>query len=488
MFQGRKSLVAAIVAATFLATGFVSLPADGSDAWTLFTAEPGAAGQAEAGSETAADTFQALEKKFADLAASVEKLEAAEEKRSAKKFPTLDLEGRIHFDSVHFLDDSPGIAQFEGGDDPENRYYFRRIRLGIEGQLNETTVYTYQIDFNEPNDPQYKDVYIGFTDLPILQTLLIGNQKRPLGLDHLNSSNANIFMERPTVVDSFNNDARRIGICSYGVSDDEVYNWRFGGFLLRNTRDDGSVVLDSEQWSLNGRLASSPWYDETSGGRGYFHWAIAGMLAWPDGEAGSANEARFSTRPEIRTDASWLDTGRIAGATDYQVLACESIVNLGPLQIVGEYMANWLNRNNLSGLPNGGDDLFFHGGYVYVAYTLTGEHIPLNRREGRIGQLKPFENFFLVNRCGGDHGWGWGAWQLALRYSHMDLTDGGPAATGGVTGGVENNLTGAVVWYMNANTSLQFNAIYGDIDERGPVGGFSDGHFTAIGTRLRVFW
>jgi phosphate-selective porin OprO/OprP len=40
-----------------------------------------------------------------------------------------------------------------------------------------------QLDFNTPEDPEYKDVYIGFKELPWNHTILVGNQKRPLGLD-----------------------------------------------------------------------------------------------------------------------------------------------------------------------------------------------------------------------------------------------------------------------------------------------------------------
>jgi phosphate-selective porin OprO/OprP len=111
---------------------------------------------------------------------------------------------------------------------------------------------------------------------------------------------------------------------------------------------------------------------------------------------------------------------------------------------------------------------------------LTGEHVPYKRSGGTIDRVKPFENFFLVNRCGNGGGGGWGAWQLALRYSYLDLTDND------IQGGVEDNITLGLVWYLNPYSSFQFNAVYGDIEKHAPVGGFTDGHFTAIGTRLRV--
>ena len=98
-----------------------------------------------------------------------------------------------------------------------------------------------------------KDMYIGWDNLPVLGRLLIGNQKRPLGLDHLNSSRFNIFMERPLVVEAFNEDARRFGIAAYNVSDDQRYNWRYGAYALENMVDDGEIIGDSRQWSVNAR-------------------------------------------------------------------------------------------------------------------------------------------------------------------------------------------------------------------------------------------
>jgi phosphate-selective porin OprO/OprP len=411
---------------------------------------------------------------------------AAEAKQTASSSgkPTLKINGRIHADHWSFANDSPGIHFFENpltGVDPEDRFFFRRIRLKFEGEIFDNMVYRMQIDFNSPDSGEMKDMYIGWDNLPVLGRLLIGNQKRPLGLDHLNSSRFNIFMERPLVVEAFNEDARRFGIAAYNVSDDQRYNWRYGAYALENMVDDGEIIGDSRQWSVNARLASSPWYDESCDGRNYFHWAIAGMLARPDGDANprdtNTNQGRFRTRAELRADRRWINTGRIAGAQWYEILALESILNIGPLHIVGEYQSNWMQRDNTTART--GPDLYFHGGYIFVAYMLTGEHVPYQRKSGTIGRVQPYRNFFLVD-CGDGIASGWGAWQVALRYSYLDLTDND------VQGGIEENVTLGLVWYFNANSSLQFNAIYGDIRDRAPVAGFSAGHFTAMGTRLRI--
>jgi len=85
-------------------------------------------------------------------------------------------------------------------------------------------LYRMMIDFNMPATGKIKDMYIGFRVLPVLGRLLIGNQQRPLGLEHLNSNRFNIFIERPLVVEAFTEDARPLGIASYNHSEDETYN------------------------------------------------------------------------------------------------------------------------------------------------------------------------------------------------------------------------------------------------------------------------
>ena len=63
----------------------------------------------------------------------------------------------------------------------------------------------------------------------------------------------------------------RLGITSYGVSESEDHTWQFGVYNLENTAETGRYIGDSMQLSVNGRLTGNPWYDEVSGGRGYFH-------------------------------------------------------------------------------------------------------------------------------------------------------------------------------------------------------------------------
>jgi phosphate-selective porin OprO/OprP len=409
----------------------------------------------------------------------------AKKKADAAKKPSFKLGGRVHLDTWSFPEDTPGIGFFEHpttGDDPEDRIFFRRIRFEAGGDIFENMLYRMQIEFSETSDPTYRDVYLGFTQLPGNTTVLFGNQKRPLGLDHLNSSRYNVFMERPLVIEAFNEDARRVGVGGYSYTDDLRYNFRYGVFLLENNSDDGQYLGDSQQMSGNFRLASIPWYDEASDGRGYFHWAVAGMLARPDGNASpvetNSNEGRFRTRSELRSDSRWLDTGRIPGADWYEIAGLETIFNYAALQLVGEQQFNWVQRDDST--RGTGPDVFFHGGYFYVAYFLTGEHVPIDRESSTIERTKPFENFFLVERLRGGTGTGWGAWQVALRMSYLDLSDQD------IQGGVGRNVTLGLNWWWTSHSRLQVNLVRGNITDHRPQGGFTEGDFWALGTRMAV--
>ncbi len=446
--------------------------------------------------ESVKEVQDADEPELQDLGKRLKEMEAVwskhqdelkEARQSAASKPTIEINGRIHADYWSFPQTSAGIGFFENSDptqanygtDPEDVFLFRRVRLEMQGDILENMLWRMQVDFNNPQTPEIKDVYIGFDELPHNQWLQVGNQKRPLGLDALNSSRFNVFLERPFVVDAFNEDARRPGITMYGNSDDRSLGWAYGGYLLENITTDGSYRGDDYQGSLNARLFGSPWYDECSDGRCYWHWGIAGMLAFPDGDvtnqASNQNEGRFRARPEARSMNRWLDTGQIAGAATFQTVGLESIFNVGPLQITGEYLANWTQRDGV-----GGSDLFFHGGYIYASYSLTGEHIPYDRKDGVLDRLQPFENFFLADRCCGRSGRGWGAWQLGLRYSYLDLTDND------ITGGIGHSGTLALNWFFNPYAKLQFNLIAGKIDDRGPIGGFDNGNYLIVGTRLAI--
>lgn len=442
---------------------------------------------AEEGESDAADSLSLLSKELDKLKEQFEEMEESIEEVAEKagnkaivvsgtKKSTMEISGRIHLDAWGFDHDDNIDAIAENGTDEANRLGFRRLRFGVKGKIQDNMIYKIEMEFANGNDAEFRDAFLGWTNLPYLQEVLAGNQKRPYGLDHLNSSRYNVFIERPLVIEAFNEDARRLGLQSYGVSDDQAWNWRYGVFNGRNVQDEGNYVGDHLQLEIAGRLANTIWYDDVSGGRGYAHWAIAGthsdVSTNSDRNEGAVAESRFRTRPEARTAGTrWLDTGLIENADYYNILALEGVVNVGAWQIVGEYQSNWVERDGLA-------PVHLSGGYIYASYFLTGEHIPWDRESGTIGRVKPFQNFWLVDKCDGCTDSGWGAWQIAARYSAADFSDEN------IAGGEAEALTIGLNWHWNDNSRMQFNYITGNIQNRTDLVG--TGNYDIFGARFMV--
>jgi phosphate-selective porin OprO/OprP len=430
-----------------------------------------------------------LEEKYNELSGSHEDLSAHVEHFSHPKFEavTMTLNGRIQLDAWTFPASSPGVNGFETGDNdlsPQDRVGIRRLRFGAYGDIYETMQYRIDVEWADADRVEARDVFLGFKELPILQTVLIGNQKRPYSLDQWNSSNFNVFMERPYVAEAFNPGPRRLGVQSWSHTEDKSWNWQYGVFNEAEFRPSGFYTSDHWQAQVAGRLANTLWYDESSDGRGYAHWAISGTHADVDGDALTPNyansglsQAIFRSRPEARTVNPWVDTELIPEADNFNLVGLESVVNLGPTQFVAEYMSNWVNRTDAN-------QLHYHGGYAYLSYFLTGEHMSWERDTGQLGPVSPFENFFLVDTCRDGVSGGWGAWQVAVRGSYGDLSDED------VQGGVGESVTLGLNWWWNQNARMQFNYIYGNIydNDINAVNGINHGTYQIIGTRFAMFY
>ena len=182
------------------------------------------------------------------------------------------------------------------------------------------------------------------------------------------------------------------------------------------------------------------------------------------------SDAQLQSRPELRTQSRWIDTGEIADSNWLHTAGLEAIINLGSFSIGGEWAETFVNRTGAS------PAVFFHGGYVYVAYFLTGDYQPIDRQLGVLAKVHPIKSFSFANGCCG----GWGAWQVASRISYADLTDED------ILGGRETNATLGLNWWFNPNARFMVNYVIGNIADHKPVGGFTGGHFTGLAMRVQI--
>jgi phosphate-selective porin OprO/OprP len=101
-------------------------------------------------------------------------------------------------------------------------------------------------------------------------------------------------------------------------------------------------------------------------------------------------------------------------------------------------------------------DADFSGWYVMAAFSLTGEPRLYDAQTASFHDPVPVAPL----------GKGWGAWELAARFSHADLDDAAktPAALGGVAGGIQDVWSTGLNWYPNR--TLRFMLDYANIQVR----------------------
>ena len=92
----------------------------------------------------------------------------------------------------------------------------------------------------------------------------------------------------------------------------------------------------------------------------------------------------------------------------------------------------------------------------------------MERTTGTLGRVKPFENFFFVRDCDCETKRGWGAVQVAARFSWADLSNED------VLGGEGESLTLGLNWLFNPYARMQFNYITGQISNNAGLAGGPD--------------
>jgi len=188
----------------------------------------------------------------------------------------------------------------------------------------------------------------------------------------------------------------------------------------------------------------------------------------------------LSDRPELRVDPTViLSTGSLGTAANpvrnAAVYGVEAAAAYDNLFIQGEYYWIAVNREGLAGNN-------FAGGYVEGSWTLTGEHRRYNPERGAYFSIIPARPFSPW-----DDEFGMGAFELAARYSTVDLNDKfvpgavpGPASA--VGGGRQTVYAVGLNWYPNVNMRFMLDYLHGPIDKRfsAAAGGGIDG--TSSGT------
>ncbi|HWP65027.1 MAG TPA: porin [Candidatus Limnocylindria bacterium] len=332
--------------------------------------------------------------------------------------------GRVQTDFAAFSE-SDGFKDAFG--DVEDGAEIRRARLMVEGLAYERIEFRLEYDF-ATGDAEAKDVYVGLVDMPYVGGIRVGHVKEPFSFDELTSSRFLTFLERalPNALAP----SRNLGVLLHNAVLDERLTWAAGAF--RNS-DAFGEDQDDGGWAATGRLTGLPWYDD---GGALVHLGVAASYRDPQG-----NMQRFRARPEAHLAPDVVDTGDVL-TDELTRLGGELAAVVGPA---------WLQSEYIAALAQGsGPDRNVSGYYVQAGFFLTGERRPYKKESAVFDRVRPRRSVLV----GGNPGPG--AWEVAARWSSLDLN------SGPIRGGQANDLTAGVNWYLNPLTRVSANYVYSE--------------------------
>jgi phosphate-selective porin OprO/OprP len=380
--------------------------------------------------------------------------------------------GYVQFDAADYTQTPAGPAETDfrrgaigSGDTLDARAladgsYLRKARLGGEGQWGEDLSYRAMFDIggrDEQGEARIAEVWARYSRFAPY-VLIVGAYPQLANMEDATSTDANPFLERATAA----NLARGLG----------GGDGRLGITVRRATRNwmtavslTGPALHEDDETSPRSAIivrTSRAFYPDPDTS---LH--VGGSLIYvlspghSQVDRGPGFGVRLQATPEVRVDDTpLLDTGDIV-ADHARVLGLEFAARRRNLFLQAEAFHFALERASTEIL---GDPRFF-GFYVQGSWFLTGEARRFDQTRAVFG--RPLTRRPL--REGG-----WGAWELALRYSRMDANanagaPGAPPPPGGVRGGDQTILNLALNWYPSDRTRLMLNAMHVRVDRLNPA-------------------
>lgn len=408
--------------------------------------------------------------------------------------------GRLQIDGTWLsTTDRVQAPRAQGGiGDVQDAVNFRRARFDFGGTFYKNIDFLMEWDFINTvnaerngaplpvNTPAPTELWVTFKDIPYVGNFRIGNQKPQISFEHLTSSRFLNFMERSLAFDAFAENQNN-GFEPGAVFFNQFLEKRLYGSVgvYKNTRNIFGWNTGDGEYDVTGRVAFLPvWENE---GEQLVHIGLGASHRDLDD-----HQERLRARLMVRDGPAVLHNivaeARMMGESRDMVVPEFVVVN-GPFTFQTEYYATWVRGTTIP--PDGpGQRLnlgttFYEGGYFEALYFLTGEHKSYNRNSFAFSRVTPKSNFrgFNWNHSGNNDecdgcnggGHGWGAWEIGLRYSWLDLDNRG------VKGGMAQDVTIGLNWYLNPYMKWQWNYTCLYRNAPNPV---HDGYVHGFGTRL----
>jgi phosphate-selective porin OprO/OprP len=379
----------------------------------------------------------------------------------------------------------------------------RRARLGVEGVVWYDVKYKFEVDFAD-NEVAIKDAYLAYAGLKPkdwgIGEIRFGNQYVYNSLEEITSSRFITFLERPAYQEAFFLD-RQIGAAILAGGEHWSFQTGIYGAPVAEVTD---FLQDQDAFSA--RLTVAPINRDVNGvnqvlhlGASYRHRDEAEDFRSPTSPATVLDDQPFRYRArgaDLHLADRFVATPFIGESDD--LVNLEAAFVWGPFSMQGEYAQLWVN--SFSTLQT--VDPTYDGWYVDASYWLTGETRNYEADTGEFGRPKVKHPVLW-----GQHGGGWGAWQIAGRYDVINLSDKNTALVGFNSNtasalnactlcGDQNTWLIGVNWWINDYTRFALNVTQSKIEGGNPLNAFgvvganrnNNAEITGVGLRAQVDW
>lgn len=315
--------------------------------------------------------------------------------------------GRSELDYAYY---SSGITKSDSG------FRVRSLRAGLAKALKYNWSMKAEIDLTD-GDSNFADLYVRHRHKK-WGLLTVGNQRVAQTLVNQTSRISRTFMEEPLPAEAFGL-GRRLAL----------------GWDLHKSKGGAHVTLFGPD--LNGSIGDSGY-----AGRVYFNPTRSRFSLFHVGASflseNMSRKTRFFSHPESRvTSERLVDTGIFEDISQQNIAVIEVAGAKDSFMFRSEFFRAKWDRSTV-------DDPVFKGFYAQASWVLTGETFKYT--QGKFVRVRPQNPR--------------GAWEVAVRFSRVDLNDEG------IFGGEEKNLTGALNWYAPGNQfRVMANLIFVKTDE-----------------------
>lgn len=361
------------------------------------------------------------------------------------------------YDTAYYMQDARALKlPAANGPDLSSGGNFRRVYLGVQGTLFGDWSYNFNYDFGGAGGTEtpghIQSVYIQYDGLKPFG-MRIGAFPPSASLEDNTSPADTPFLERNSPADLARNIAGGDGRDAVSVfyAGDKLY----GAVSYTGDKIADSGVFD-EQQAVVGRLSyllySTDDLKALASANGTYVFKVADTAIG----ANATRPITLSDPPELTVDntgTKLVSTGSL-NAENVGEWGFEGALEWQSLYTQAGYFG--YNVEQRAALPS----YNFDGWYAEATFVLTGESRPYNSSAASFTNPKPRIPFSF-------NGGGWGAWEIAGRYSDLNLNDnagvlGKSLPADGLRGGDQRIWTMGLNWYPN--NALKFELQYQNVD------------------------